>query len=263
MTKESPCHVNLSMQNGMCISVTQYLRLNFLLLNQSSDQKQKSDLSDKEGTMAEGHRKRKKKQTAGPRVSNLQQIRKKWGGEAREMGTYTRGAGSSCFSEQSQPTSSNIENCQKTVLNSPLLLLIHQVVYDSVTPWTAAQQASPSFIISQSLLKLMPLSQWCHPTISSSVTPFSSCLQSFPASGSFPMSWLFASSGQSTGVSASVLPINIQDWSPLGQTGLIPLLSKGLSRVFFNTTIWKHEFFGTQPSLWSNSHICTWLLEKL
>ena len=77
MTKESPCHVNLSMQNGMCISVTQYLRLNFLLLNQSSDQKQKSDLSDKEGTMVEGHRKRKKKQTAGPRVSNLQQIRKK------------------------------------------------------------------------------------------------------------------------------------------------------------------------------------------
>ena len=92
MTKGSPCHVNLSVQNEMCISVTQYLRLNFLLLNQSSDQKQKSDLSDKEGAMAEGHRKREKKQTAGPKVSYLEQIRKKWGGEAREMGRYARAA---------------------------------------------------------------------------------------------------------------------------------------------------------------------------
>ena len=107
-----------------------------------------------------------------------------------------------------------------------------------------------------------PLIQWCHPTISSSVTPFSSCLQSLPTSGSFPMSWLFTSGDQSITASASVLPMNTQGWFPLGLTGLIFLLSKGLSRVFSNTTIWKHQFFGTQPSLWSNSHVCTWLLEK-
>ena len=108
------------------------------------------------------------------------------------------------------------------------------------------------------------LSQWCHPTISFSVAPFFSCLQSLPTSGSFPMSWLFASGGQSIGasVSASVLPMNIQGWFPLGLTGLISMLSKGLSRVFFSTTIWKHQFFGAQPSLWSSSHIGTWLLEK-
>ena len=102
------------------------------------------------------------------------------------------------------------------------------------------------------------------PTISSSVVPFSSCLQSFPTSGSFLMSWLFASGGQSIGVStsASVLPMNIQDWFPLGLTGLISLQSKGLSGVFSNTTVQKHQFFGAQPSLWSNSHIHTWLLEN-
>ena len=102
-----------------------------------------------------------------------------------------------------------------------------------------------------------PLSWWYHPTISSCVIPFSLCPQSFPASGSFQMSQLFASGGQSVGVSAStsVLPMNIQDWSPLGWTGWIPLLSKELSRVFSNTTVQKHCFFGTQPSLWSNSHI--------
>ena len=95
-----------------------------------------------------------------------------------------------------------------------------------------------------------PLSQWYHPTISSSVIPFSSCLQSFPASGSFQMSQLFASGGQSIGVSASisVLPMNTQDWS-LGWSGLISLQSKGLSRVFSNTTVQKHQFFGTQLSL--------------
>ena len=107
-----------------------------------------------------------------------------------------------------------------------------------------------------------PLNEWCHPTISSSVTPLPSCLRSFPASGSFPMSQLFTSSSQSVGVSASVLPMNIQGWFPLGWTGLISLLSKGLSRVFPSTTIWKHQFFGTQPSLWSNSHIHTWLLKN-
>ena len=96
-----------------------------------------------------------------------------------------------------------------------------------------------------------PLSWWCHPTISSSLVPFSSCPQSFPASGSFQMSQLFASGGQSTGVpaSASVLPMNIQDWSPLGWTSWISLKSKGLSRVFCNTTVQKHQFFGAQLSL--------------
>ena len=170
---------------------------------------------------------------------------------------------------------------------------------DSATPWNAAHQASLSFTISQSFLKLMsiesmmpsnhlilcfpfydccsvaqscptlcdpmncstpspgagsnscPLSRWCHPTISSSVIPFSSCLQSFPASGSFLMSQLFISGGQSTGASAlaSVLPMNIQDWFPLELAGLISLRSKGLSRVFSNTTVQRHQFFNTQPSL--------------
>ena len=110
-----------------------------------------------------------------------------------------------------------------------------------------------------------PLSQWCHLTIPSSVVPFSSHLQSFPASGSFLMSWLFASGGQRTGVSASasVLPMNIQGWYSLGLTGWISLQSKGLSRVFSNATVQKHQCFGTQLSLWSNSHNHTWLLEKL
>ena len=105
-----------------------------------------------------------------------------------------------------------------------------------------------------------PLSQWCHPTDLTSVVPFSSCLRSFPASESFPMSRLFASGGQSSiaSASASVPPITIQNWFPLGLSGLISLQSKGLS----NTTVQKHQFFRTQPSLWSNSHIHTWLLEK-
>ena len=107
-----------------------------------------------------------------------------------------------------------------------------------------------------------PLNQWCHPTISSFVVPFSSCLQSFPASGSFPMSWLFVSGGQSIGASASVLPMNIQDWLPLGLTGLISLLFKGLSRVFSSTPVQKYQFFSAQPSLWPNTYIRTWLLEK-
>ena len=108
------------------------------------------------------------------------------------------------------------------------------------------------------------LSWWCHPAISSSVVPFSSCLQSFPASGSFQMSPFFTSSGQSIGASASapVFPMNIQGWFLLGLTSLISLLSQGFSRVFSNTTVQKHQFFSTQPSLWSKSHICTCLLEK-
>ena len=106
------------------------------------------------------------------------------------------------------------------------------------------------------------LSRWCHPTNSSSAAPFF-CLPFFQASGSFLLTWLFTSGGQNIGASASVsvLPMDIQDWFPLELTGFI-LQSKALSRVFSSTTIWKHQFFGAQPSLWSNSHIHTWLLEK-
>ena len=109
-----------------------------------------------------------------------------------------------------------------------------------------------------------PSSQWCHPAISSSVFSFSSCPQSLPASGSFPMSQLFIRGDQSIGVSAStsVLPMNTQDWSPLGWTGWISLQSRGLSRVFSNTTVQKHQFFSTPLSTQSNSHIHTWSLEK-
>ena len=109
-----------------------------------------------------------------------------------------------------------------------------------------------------------PLSQWCHPTISSSVIPSSSCPQSLPASESFPMSKLFAWGGQSIGDSAStsVLPMNPQDWSPWRWTGSISLKSKGLSRVFSNTTVQKHQFFSAQLSSQSNTHIHIWLLEK-
>ena len=110
-----------------------------------------------------------------------------------------------------------------------------------------------------------PSSQWCHPVISSSVIPFSSCPQSLAASGSFPMSQLFTWGGQSTGVStvASFLPKNIQDWSPSEWTGWISLQSKGLSRVFSITTVQKHQFFSAQLSSQSNCHIHTGLLEKL
>ena len=120
-------------------------------------------------------------------------------------------------------------------------------------PWTAASQASLSITNSGVYSNSCPLSQWYHPTISSSVIPFSSCLQSFPVSGSFQMSQFFASGGQSIGVlaSTSVLPMSIQDWFPLAWTAWISLQSKGLSRVFSNTTVQKHQFFITQLSLWS------------
>ena len=116
-----------------------------------------------------------------------------------------------------------------------------------VTPWTAACQASLSIINSWSLLKLMPWSWWWNPTISSSLFPFSSCLQSFPASRSIQMSQFISSGGQIIGVSAStsVLPINTQDWSPLEWTGWISVQSKGLSRVFSSTTVQKNQFFCT------------------
>ena len=114
-----------------------------------------------------------------------------------------------------------------------------------LTPWTAAHQASCPSLSPRICSNSYPLSQWCHPTISSSVTLFS-CPLSFPASESFPMSQLFTSGGQTIGASASasVLPVNIQGWFPLGLTGLISLLSMGLSRVFFSTTVWNHQFFG-------------------
>ena len=125
-------------------------------------------------------------------------------------------------------------------------------------PWTAACQASLSFTRSWSLFKLMSIESVMP---SNHLTVFS-CLQSFPVSGSFPMNHLFTSGGQSIGASVSVLPINIQDWFSLGLTGLISMLSRGLSRVFSRTTVQKHHFFSTQPSLSSSSHICTWLREK-
>ena len=119
------------------------------------------------------------------------------------------------------------------------------------TPWTAACQPSLSITNSWSCSNSCPSSWWCHPTISSSVVPFSSYLQSFPASGSFQMTQSFASGGLSIGAlaSASVLPMNTQDWFSSGLTGLISLPSKGLSRVSSNTTVQKHQFFGAQLSL--------------
>ena len=125
------------------------------------------------------------------------------------------------------------------------------VISNSETLWTATRQASLSITNSQSFSNSCPWSQWCHPTISFSVIPFSSHLQSFPASGSSPMSQFFKSGSQNSGASASasVLPMNIQGWFPLQLTGLISLLSKGLSRVFSNNTVQKHQLFGTQLSL--------------
>ena len=125
------------------------------------------------------------------------------------------------------------------------------VVSNSVTPWIAARQASLSITNSWVYSNSYPLSRWCHPAISSSVVSFSFCSQSLPASGSFPMSQLFAWGDQSIGVSASasVLPMNIQDWFPLGWIGWISLQFKGLSRVFSNTTVQKHQFFSAQLSL--------------
>ena len=124
--------------------------------------------------------------------------------------------------------------------SQPVQLLSH--VWFFATSWTTACPSSTSRVYSDSC----PLSRWCHPTISSSVVPFSSHLQSFLASGSFPMSESFTSGGHSIGASALVLPKNIQDWFPLGWTGWISLLSKGLSRVFSNNTGQKHQFFNTQ-----------------
>ena len=140
-------------------------------------------------------------------------------------------------------------------------LLSHVQLF--VTPWTAALQACLS-LTPGVYSNTCQLSWWCHPTISPSVVPFSYHLQSFPAWASFPRSQFFTSGGQSIGVSAStsVLPMNTQDWPPLGWTGWISLKSKRLSRVFSSTTVQKHQFFGVQLSSQSNSHIHLWLLEK-
>ena len=145
-----------------------------------------------------------------------------------------------------------------------LLLFSRSVVSDSLRPHGLQHARPPCPSLTPEVYSNShPLSQWCHLTISSSVIPFS-CLQSFPASGSIPMSQFFTSGSQIIGVSASasVLPMSIQDWFPLGWTGWIFSQSKGLSRVFCNTTVQKHQFFGAQLSLWSNSHIHTRLLEK-
>ena len=141
----------------------------------------------------------------------------------------------------------------------------HSVVSDSLRPHESQHTRPPCPSPTRRVYSnRSPSSRWCHPAISFSVIPFCYCPQSLPASGSFPMSQLFTWSGQSTGVSASasVLPMNSQDWSPLGWTGWISLQSKGLSRVFSNTTVQKHQFFDSQLSSPSNSHIHTWPLEK-
>ena len=128
-----------------------------------------------------------------------------------------------------------------------------------VTLWMAACQASLSFMISQSLLKFMTIESVMPSNHLFLCRPLLLLPSIFPRSGTFPVSHLFASGGESIGASASVLSVNIWGWFPLGLTGLVSLLSKGLSRVFSSTAILKHQFFGAQPSLWSTSHIHTWL----
>ena len=161
-----------------------------------------------------------------------------------------------------QPGSPALQDHQRHISSNQFS---RSVVSDSLWPYGLQHARHPCPSLTPGVYSnSCPLSRWCHPIISSSVLPISSYPQSFPASGSFPVSQFFTSGGQSIGVSAStsVLPMNIQDWFPLGWTGWISLQSKGLSRVFSNTTVQKHQFFGTQLSLYYNSHIHTWLLEK-
>ena len=164
------------------------------------------------------------------------------------------------YTTEAEYSSCSFMNWQQRKTKPKVFSIDHQAVFSSVqslshvrlfaTPWTAARQASLSITNSRSSLKLTSIELVMHPAISSSVVPFSSCPQSLPASKSFPMSQLFAWSGQSVGVSASasVLPVNTQDWSPLEWTGWISLQSKGISRVFSNTIVQKHLFYGVQPS---------------
>ena len=157
----------------------------------------------------------------------------------------------------------NYQFMGNTVLRSDQIS--HSVVSDSLRPHESQHSRPPCPSPTPGVHPdSRPSSQWCHPAISSSVVPFSSCSQSLPASESFPMSQLFAWGGQSTGVStlASFLPKKFQGWSPSEWTGWISLQFKGLSRVFSNTTVQKHQFFGARPSSQSNSHIHTWPLEK-
>jgi len=146
-----------------------------------------------------------------------------------------------------------------------LLLFSPSVVSESLQPHGLQHARFPCLLLSPGVCSnSCPFIQWHHLTISSSVTPFSPCSQSVPASGLFQWVSSLHQVAKSIWVSASasVLPVNIQGWLPLELTDLISFLSKGLSRVFSSTTVWKHQFFGLQPSLWSSSHIHTWLLEK-
>ena len=143
------------------------------------------------------------------------------------------------------------------------LFFSHSVLSDSLRPCRlqhARYLCSP--LSPRVCSNSCPLGWSCRLTIWSSAVHFSFCLQYFPASRSFPMSQLVTSGGHSIGASATVLPMNIQGWFPLGLTGFISLLTKELSRVFYSTTFWRHQFFSIQPSLWSISHICVWPLEK-
>ena len=160
-----------------------------------------------------------------------------------------------------------IKNYVQTKLHTkvPSVQFSRSVMSDSLRPHDLQHARPPSPSPTPRVhSNSRPLSQWCHPAILSSVVPFSSCPQSLPESESFPMSQLFARGGQSTGVSAlaSFLPKKSQGWSPSEWTGWISLQSKGLSRVFSNTTVQKHQFFGAQVSSQSNSYIHTWPLEK-
>ena len=159
----------------------------------------------------------------------------------------------------------NLNYGEGTSINSHLLLFSCPVVSDSLLPHESQHARPPCPSPTPGVdSNSRPSSRWCHPAISSSVFPFSSCPQSLSASESFPMSQLFTWGGQSTGLSAlaSFLPKKSWDWSPLEWTGWLSLQSKGLSRVFSNTTVQKHQFFGAQLSSQFNSHIHTWPLEK-
>ena len=187
----------------------------------------------------------------------VQLLRKRSHGKQKHKGKPLGGKADSITENQEQSRvviflsalrrrySAFIKYLSEWIMNKYKGLLLFSHVRLFATPWTAAYQAPLSSTISWSSLRFMSSSRWCQPTISSSVVPFSSRLQSFPASGSFQMSQLFASGGQSIGASASpsILPMNIQGWFPLGWTGLTSLQSKGLSRVFSNTTVQKHQFF--------------------
>ena len=148
-------------------------------------------------------------------------------------------------------------NLDEVVVQLPSCVWLFETPMDCSSPGFPVLHYLPEFAQMQ-----CPYSQWCHSTISLSVIPFSSHLHSFPASGSFLISQFSTSGGQGIGASASVLPMNIQDWFPLGLTSLISLQFKRLSRVFSNTTVQKHQLFGAHPLLWPNSNIRAWLLEK-